>query len=429
MRKAIIYVRVSTKRQADHEISISEQEAYGRRCAEREGYAVSQVFVERGGSGLTDRRPEFQKMIASAMSKPRQFEAVIVYNFSRSFREDHLLEAYRRKLEKAGVNLLSATQTTGEGPYGDMTRKIVAAVDNAYSEINAAQVAIMMTANASAGFWNGSTPPLGYRTYVAEHCGKKQKKRLEIDPMEASQVRDIFARYLGNDGSNLGVAGLGRLLNAESHRHRGQKFSPSLLHAILTRETYIGTHYFNKTNSRERQPRPREDWIKVDVPRIIDDATFDAVQRRLASRNPSMAPARSHSTPVLLSGIALCGCCNRPDATMMMMTGKGGRYQYYTCSQRRRLKEVACGGNTVVMKAVDDAVLQALEKRLFEPTRLRTLLGALIARSDQTMAESQRNLSSLRVQLSDNKKAFTRLLMLVENGTLEADDTEVARQN
>ncbi|MFN5128987.1 MAG: zinc ribbon domain-containing protein [Sphingomonadaceae bacterium] len=138
-----------------------------------------------------------------------------------------------------------------------------------------------------------------------------------------------------------------------------------------------------------------------------------------------MAPARSHSTPVLLSGIALCGCCNRPDATMMMMTGKGGRYQYYTCSQRRRLKEVACGGNTVVMKAVDDAVLQALEKRLFEPTRLRTLLGALIARSDQTMAESQRNLSSLRVQLSDNKKAFTRLLMLVENGTLEADDTDI----
>lgn len=96
------------------------------------------------------------------------------------------------------------------------------------------------------------------------------------------------------------------------------------------------------------------------MPAIIPEKTFDKVQAILKSRDPKMLPARSHSSPVLLSGIGRCGnpgC----DGTMMLMNGKGGQYRYYACSNVRRKKDRSCGGNNVQMSKVDDAVLEVLQ--------------------------------------------------------------------
>jgi hypothetical protein len=46
--------------------------------------------------------------------------------------------------------------------------------------------------------------------------------------------------------------------------------------------------------------------VTVAVPPIIDQATFDAVQAHLRSRNPKVKPARVVSGPTLLTGICLC---------------------------------------------------------------------------------------------------------------------------
>jgi len=39
--------------------------------------------------------------------------------------------------------------------------------------------------NARQGFWNGSLPPIGYRTVAAEQRGAKVKKKIQIDPLHA----------------------------------------------------------------------------------------------------------------------------------------------------------------------------------------------------------------------------------------------------
>jgi len=115
-------------------------------------------------------------------------------------------------------------------------------------------------------------------------------------------------------------------------------------------------------------------------PAIIPEKIFDKVQAILKSRNPKMTPARSHSSPVLLSGLGRCGnpgC----DGTMMLMNGKGGQYRYYSCSNVRRKKDRTCGGNNVPMQKVDNAVVEVLEQRLLDPVRLETLLAQLLERS------------------------------------------------
>jgi len=46
--------------------------------------------------------------------------------------------------------------------------------------------------NARQGFWNGATPPLGYKLIEVEKRGAKTKKKLDIDPVEAETVRLIY---------------------------------------------------------------------------------------------------------------------------------------------------------------------------------------------------------------------------------------------
>lgn len=85
--RAALYLRVSTRRQADHDLSIPDQrrrlEAY---CIAR-GWEVAAAFVEPGVSGTDDRRPAFQDMIDSAMEKPAPFDIIVVHSFSRFFRD------------------------------------------------------------------------------------------------------------------------------------------------------------------------------------------------------------------------------------------------------------------------------------------------------------------------------------------------------
>ena len=423
---ACIYARVSTKRQAEHETSLEDQQAQLEAIAASNGFRITKTYIDAGKSGMNDRRPEFQQMIGDACSKQRPYKAVFVWNFSRFFRDEFEIEGYRRRLEKAGVELISATQNVGTGPYARMLRNLMTTNDAISSEINAAQVRTVMAANANGGFWNGSIPPLGYRTYIAARRGTKDKKKIEINPLESALVERIFDLYLMGDGVN-GPMGIGRIvkyLNTRGIMNRNQVFSTSSVHAILRRETYIGRHYYNCRDSRSGEPRPRDEWITVEVPKIIPDDIFAEVQSRLTAHSPKVSAPRTHTSPVLLSGIAKCGQLGCT-ASMMLMTGKSGRYRYYCCADHRTKGGVNCSGNTVSMPMVDDAVMAVLEKRLFQPDRLNLLLQGMLDASNDAHAERKRRLTVLRKEESDVRGAVRALLKTVENGVLEPDDPDL----
>ncbi|PZT95123.1 MAG: hypothetical protein DI625_06030 [Sphingomonas sp.] len=161
--------------------------------------------------------------------------------------------------------------------------------------------------------------------------------------------------------------------------------------------------------------------MEVKVPAILSEERFQAVQQRLKARNPHIAAPRSHTSPVLLSGIGRCGC-NGCISTMMLMTGKGGKYRYYACSNRRKKGDLSCGGNNVPMDKVDDAVVSALEKRLFQPERLKALLGEMLDASDAADADRRKRLAVLRTEETEVNQSIRALFMMVESGVTTPDD-------
>ena len=240
-KRVALYLRVSTGRQAAGEVSIPSQRDLTRRYCDTQGWVVIEEFIEPGASATDDRRPIFQRMLDRAASTERRFDVICVHSFSRFYRNGAEMELCIRKLRKHGVEVVSVTQPTGDDPSQQLMRQIIGIFDEYTSRENGKNVTRAMRESAKQGFWNGATPPLGYRVVEAERRGSKIKKRLQIDPVEAEVVHLIFRLYLEGDGKSgpLGVKDTTNWLNANGYRtRRGATFGVGPMHRILTNSCY-----------------------------------------------------------------------------------------------------------------------------------------------------------------------------------------------
>src|SRR5438874_6712024 len=121
--RAALYLRVSTARQAEHDVSIPDQKRQGEAYCQSRGYQLVETYVEPGASATNDRRPEFQRMMEAGSTKSAPFDVVVVHSFSRLFRDHFELEFYVRKLAKNGVRPVSITQEMGGDPMHVMMRQ------------------------------------------------------------------------------------------------------------------------------------------------------------------------------------------------------------------------------------------------------------------------------------------------------------------
>jgi DNA invertase Pin-like site-specific DNA recombinase len=274
-RRAALYMRVSTGRQAEYDLSIPDQRRQLEAWCRAQGCTVAAEFIESGASAGDDRRPVFQQMIERACDGEQAFALILVHSYSRFFREAFEQEFYLRKLAKHRVRVVSITQPVGDEsePVHAMMRKVIALFDEYQSKENAKHVIRSMKENARQGFWNGATVPLGYRLVEAERRGAKIKKKLEVDPVEADTVQLIYKLYLYGDGNSgaLGIKEVVKWLNGHGYRtRRGESFGVGPLHKILTNTVYIGQWKFNKASSRTGQRKPDEEVVTIPVPGLID---------------------------------------------------------------------------------------------------------------------------------------------------------------
>ena len=65
-KRAALYLRVSTDRQAKADLSIPDQRRQALKFCASRGWEVAIEFVEPGASGTDDRRPELQRLLDMA---------------------------------------------------------------------------------------------------------------------------------------------------------------------------------------------------------------------------------------------------------------------------------------------------------------------------------------------------------------------------
>jgi site-specific DNA recombinase len=381
IKHAAIYVRVSTEDQGKG-FSIPTQIKACQKAAEHEGYTVpeSHVLIDEGISGTTMERPELRRLRALVTTKA--IAAVIVYDPDRLSRNLGHQLLLAEECERAGVKLLIVSHPMEQGPEGWLFFQMRGAL----AEYERAKI-VERTRRGSLGRaqagnpWGGAVP-LGYRAVREPH-----KARWEIDEAEAALVRRIFAMGM----SGLSTYTIAFQLSQERQPTRGngcRRLPPviwqeSTVHKILTNEAYAGRTYWNKyarTSKTTRRQRPREEWVAIPVPAIIDEATFQAIQRQLA-RNRELSLRNTKREYLLRGGHLRCHC----GRVMTGSTRKAGR-GYYRCHSQFNLKaaELRCRGS-LRADAIEAQVWAAVVRILEEPA----LIAAEVARQE-TEAEAQR---------------------------------------
>jgi site-specific DNA recombinase len=423
--RAALYLRVSTGRQAEQDLSIPDQKKQTNAWCISRGWCVAAEYVEPGASATDDKRPEFQRMIERACDGENAFDVIVVHSFSRFFRDAFGLEFYVRKLAKHGVKLVSMTQELGEDPAQIMMRQVIALFDEYQSKENAKHVIRAMKENARQGFWNGSRPPLGYKTVEAETRGQRVKKKLAVDPVEAEVVRLVFRLFLqGHEASGpMGIKAIAGWLNAHGYRTRnGGCWGVGQIHHILTNPVYAGRRRFNRMEYRSGRKKPESEHVYSEAPAILEPSIFDRVQAMLKARNPRVVAPRVVTGPILLTGLAHCAGCG---GAMTLRTGTsraGEVYRYYTCSTQARKGKSGCKGRSIRMDKLDMLVTSHLAERLLEPQRLCEVLSALVARRAEKEAAMADRIASLEREAGDADTRLRRLYRLVEEGVSECDE-------
>ena len=272
-----------------------------------------------------------------------------------------------------------------------------------------------------------SGAPFGYR-YVrkTDLCGAAY----EVLEHEAALVAEMFRRY-ADDGA--AIADLARWLTGlgvptRTGKHRWDR---SVIWAMLRNPAYAGRAVFGKTMATSGTPglnrvarlqgrttpravktvdRPREQWLEIPVPAIVDEVTFARVQQRLED-NKRFA-ARNTKVPSLLQGLAACSACGYGYYRTSARTARRKIY-YYRClgsDDYRYEGGRVCGNQPVRADYLDTVVWDHITALLADPALIRAEISKrLDAARTADPATRQRN--RLELELA---KAATSITAMIE---------------
>lgn len=160
-RLAVVYIRVSTERQAQEGVSLESQEAKCRAWCEALGYQISGKFTDAGISGKRmDTRPG---LLAALDQACHDKAALVVYSLSRLARSTRDALAISERLDKAGADLVSLTEkidtTTAAGK---MVFRMLAVLSEFERDLISERTKTALSYKRSTGHKTGGSVPFGY---------------------------------------------------------------------------------------------------------------------------------------------------------------------------------------------------------------------------------------------------------------------------
>ncbi|OPH83122.1 recombinase family protein [Nitrobacter vulgaris] len=416
--RVVLYLRVSSKRSVESNLSIPEQEAQLRRYCEERGLEVVAVYVEPGKSAKTTNRPQFRMMVEDAQALERPFDKILIWTTSRFARSSSDYAIVEKLLRVHDIEVLSVSQSFAKNAGGLVAKRISTLFDEYHSHRSAEDSLNARRQMVQNGWWPGGKPPDGLKLIPAPN--NSQRKVVTFDEDRRPVIERIYDLTLHGDGTSppLGIKAIAKWLNTRGITTRaGSRWGNQTIHRILTNSAYFGDYYWG-VDPAINEFREELEPALLRVPAIVSKSTFEDVQLILQRRDPKTGKAKQMSSPLLLSGLARCSECG---ASMTLRTGKGGAYRYYYCSAANRGKMV-CSGPRIPEKVLDEAVLTAVRSRVLDQGHLSELILGLQRRRQQRASSAMQDLPALQSRVSVAEASIEGLLASIRLApSLESD--------
>lgn len=391
MAKALIYVRVSTDRQAQKGLSIPAQKDKCLTYAHEKGYEVDEqtdIYSDEGESARTTKRPEFMRLWERCKAD-KNIKAVIVYDLSRFARDRIDFALVKDDLVKSGIKICSVTENIDETATGQFLEGMLSSVAEFYSRQSGEKISLGMLSKAQSGVWPNKAP-FGYKNCRDGSGSDKDKRWIEVDEDEAIWVKKVFNLYITGKYS---LRELANVLSKQNFPMReSKKLRQGFLHYIITNPIYI------------RKISYKGEVYDGQHPAIVDEAIFQKAQDILFERGKGSDRSQKHRFP--LKSILCCAKCGAKYTGEQHKIKNGTIVRYLRCMKSIKGERVECGEKYFQEGYIAEQ-FEALFKQIQLPTSITERLRGRIKNifgKEQDIYEKSRKMILKRLETIKKQK-------------------------
>ena len=400
--RAAIYARVSDKSQdGEDKTSIAEQTGDMEAYCESKGLTITARYQEVG-RGWSKKRPEFQRMLADARSG--RFDTIVCWKSDRLSRGMYPAAALMEVVEAHQIRLEAVMDAIDMKTFG-----LMAAIGKIELDNFRERSTMGKRGTAKQGRVPTGGLPYGYRI--------GDDGRPEVIEEQAEVVRHIFHMYVHEGMRAYSIAV--RLTDDEVPTQTGKlTWLQSRVHHILGNATYTGTWVYGKyrhvatEDGMKVYDQPKDTWIEIPVPQVIDDRTWERAQKLKKQR--STKARRNTKVLYLLQHLLKCGECGRNFHTRASWTttsvrnGKAYTYdlttprRYYMCNGMQSMR-LRCRKHPYIRaEQLEEPIWSEVKRVLQNPDLIVAGIATLDSQEggglEEEIAQAERDLRSIQME-------------------------------
>lgn len=355
-KRVCAYARVSTDSEKQEESLENQIQHYENLILANPDYEFIGVFADRGITGTTEKRPEFQKMLQIA--KNGKVDLIITKSISRFARNTTIVLKTVRQLKDIGVEVKFEKENI-ETLSGD--GELMLTVLSSFSQEESKNVSDNIKWRMRKKFQQGemiinTKRFLGY--------DKDEYGDLVINPKEAEVVKRIFNEYLNGKGCFTIAEGL---REEGVPTVAGGTWRDSTILRILKNEKYKGDallqKYYTSDHLRKKKVKNNGEvesyYIEDDHVPIVSREAWETVQEEIKKRAKKKGviegDTKKYKRRYPLTGMLYCSKCGSSLRRRTWNTKHSCKKIVWQCSNYVKNGKNACRGTSI-----DDEVISKL---------------------------------------------------------------------
>ena len=404
IKSAIIYARVSSKKQVKEGGGIESQATRCRAYAKSRNYEIVAMFTD-DMTGSKERRPGMDAMLNFLRQNKANPHIVLIDDISRLARGLKAHLGLRDQLARAGGILESPSIVFGDDSDSQFLENVLASSAQHFAQKNREQTINRMKARLMNGYYVRSVPPVGYK-YIKGHG-----KELVRDEPLATIVQEALERFASGSLATKGEVRQFLENQSEFPKNRAGKITHERADVLLKQSLYAGMVESEAWGISLREGRHEG---------LISWETYLKIQDRMKENAPVKDRIDLHKDFVL-RGAVDCGDCDKP-LTACWSKGKNKQYPYYLCFN----KECESYRKSIARDMLEDAFAKLLAD--LQPTKNLITIASKMFRDlwDNVALTNKERANRLKSDLARLERNMERMVdkMIDTDNALISDQLE-----
>jgi len=434
--KIALYARVSSEKQVQSN-TIDSQIASLKERIRLDSHTLLSgwIFVDDGYSGSTLMRPELERLRDCVVNEG--LEKIYVHSPDRLARKYAYQYLLIEEFKQSGVEVVFLNDEMGKSPESDLLLQLQGII----AEYERMKIMERSRRGKRHSAQQGLVKVLAAAPYGYRYIGKQEGNghgAYEVISEEAEIVRQMFDGVANKRWSLNEVTRYLARLGKPTRRGNPIWDRGTVLH-ILKNPAYKGAAAFGKTKIIPRLPHlrahrnrtlhskrassiqntPKQEWISIPVPAIVEESVFEMVQEQL-EENKKRKREQKGKVGFLLRGLLVCKKCQ------YAYSGNGTSYRsskrsygYYICVGGKKYcyRDRFCDNSPVRSDYLEQLVWEEIKILLKDPE----FLEKEYQRRLQELEKTPKHLERDRLMAREKKlqKMINRLIDAYSEGLIE----------